>query len=141
MNMDKALQQSELSRPESTVFENIFSWEGVSKLEGFFTELRPFQKLFEGALENHFLWGGLPETFEEISDGFRLKYLGDYLQTYLEKDIRAIDTISDLYLFENLMKICAELTGSLRDDTKIIDALHCSRVTLSKYRSYLQATL
>jgi predicted AAA+ superfamily ATPase len=39
------------------------------------------------------------------------------------------------------MKICAEQTGSLRDDAKIIAALHCSRVTLSKYRDYLQTTM
>ena len=39
------------------------------------------------------------------------------------------------------MKISAELTGSVRDDKKIIDALHCSRITLLKYRNYLLATL
>lgn len=70
-----------------------------------------------------------------------MKYLGDYLQTYLEKDIRAIDSIGDLNMYQNLMKICAEVTGSVRDDKKIIDALHCSRITLSKYRDYLLATL
>lgn len=92
-------------------------------------------------MENHLLWGGLPETFEENSEDFHLKYLGDYLQTYLEKDIRSIDTVGDIALFENLMKICAELTGSLRDDTKIVNALTCSRTTLAKYRDYLSATL
>lgn len=135
------LQKSELSCPMHTVFEHLFAWEDVSQLEQMFTELRPFKKLLEEALETQFLWGGLPETFEEPSERFHLKYLGDYLQTYLEKDIRAVDTISDLILYENVMKICAELTGSLRDDTKIIEALHCSRGTLSKYRDYLQATL
>jgi uncharacterized protein len=39
------------------------------------------------------------------------------------------------------MKICAEQTGSLRDDKKIIEALHCSRNTTHKYRNYLQSTL
>ncbi len=39
------------------------------------------------------------------------------------------------------MRICAELTGSVRDDKKISEALHTSRNTLTKYRSYLLATL
>ena len=62
------------------------------------------QKLFEQALENHLLWGGLPEAIEKTGNS-PLKYLGDYLQTYLEKDIRAIESIGDLILFENLLKI------------------------------------
>jgi predicted AAA+ superfamily ATPase len=87
------------------------------------------------------VWGGLPEVIKEPDQRFRLKYLGDYLQTYLEKDIRSIDTIGDLQLYQNLMKIAAELTGSIRDDQKIMEALHCSRGTLIKYRTYLLATL
>lgn len=141
LHEDKDLPNSELLSPSRRVFEHIFAWEGVSVLEQALRDLRPLQKLFEEALENHVLWGGLPETFGEKSDQFHLKYLGDYIQTYLEKDVRAIDTISDVQLFENVMRICAEQTGSLRDDTKILQALHCSRGTLSKYRDYLQATL
>lgn len=124
-----------------TLFSSHFSSEKFKKIEESFSQLSPFQNLFKESLDNQLIWGGLPETFEEISEKFRLKYLGDYLQTYLEKDISAIDTISDLHLFENLMKVSAELTGSIRDDKKITDALHCSRNTLSKYRDYLLATL
>jgi uncharacterized protein len=35
----------------------------------------------------------------------------------------------------------AEQTGSIRDDTRILQALGCHRDTLNKYRGYLQATL
>lgn len=68
-------------------------------------------------------------------------YLNNYLQTYLEKDIRAILTINDLNLYQKLLEVTAEQTGSVRDDKKTIDALHCSRDTLKKYRGYLSATL
>lgn len=127
--------------PHDSLLEVLFSSNAIPELQNIFEEFSPSQNLFEESLENHLLWGGLPETFEDISEKSRLKYLGDYLQTYLEKDIRAMDTIEDLHLFEHLMKISAELTGSLRDDKKIIDALHCSRNTLLKYRNYLLATL
>lgn len=135
------LMHPELLLPLDSTLDTVFSSKDFNKLKEIFFHLRPFQNLFEESLNNHLLWGGLPETFEEKSEKSHLKYLGDYLQTYLEMDIRAIDTISDLHLFENLLKISAELTGSLRDDKKIIDALHCSRNTLSKYRDYLLATL
>jgi len=135
------LLHPDLSLPQDGTFELIFGSRDFKKLEAIFLHLRPFQNLFVESLENHLVWGGLPETFEEKSERAHLRYLGDYLQTYLEKDIRAIETISDLHLYENLMKISAELTGSLRDDKKILDALHCSRDTLSKYRNFLAATL
>ena len=137
------LMHPDITFPSDSPFEIIFSSKDFSKskFQEMFLSLRPFQNFFETSLDNHLLWGGLPEIFEEKSEKLYLKYLGDYLQTYLEKDIRAVETINDMQAFENLMKISAELTGSLRDDKKIIDALHCSRNTLSKYRAYLLATL
>jgi uncharacterized protein len=131
----------EVSLPSESVFDIIFNTKEMHELKKIFTRMRPFENILQESLQNHLLWGGLPEVIEESSEQFRLKYLGDYLQTYLEKDIRAIDTIGDLHMYQSLMRICAELTGSVRDDQKIIDALHCSRPTLSKYRDYLQSTL
>lgn len=135
------LQHQNLSLPDDAVFDLIANFTEIKKLNDFFAELRPFSKILQESLYEHLLWGGLPETIKEPSEKHRLKYLGDYLQTYLEKDIRAIDTIGDLQLYRNLMKITAELTGSVRDEKKITEALHCSRTTLAKYRGYLLATL
>jgi len=135
------LQHQELSLPFSDVFDVIFNTQNIDGLKDIFSHMRPFQNVLQTSLNNQLVWGGLPEVLEEPSEQYRLKYLGDYLQTYLEKDIRSIDAIGDLHLYQNLMKICAELTGSVRDDKKIMDALHCSRNTLLKYRDYLLATL
>lgn len=135
------LTHQRLTLPHETVLSTFFDGYDSEKLENMYKELRPFQNIFEESLANHLLWGGLPETIEQPDEKSRLKYLGDYLQTYLEKDIRSLETISDLHLYQNLMKICAELTGSLQDDKKIIEALHCSRNTLIKYRNYFLATL
>lgn len=127
--------------PKGSTFDILFSSLDFKAIQEILLQLRPFQHLLESSLDNYLLWGGLPETFYEKTEKAHLKYLGDYLQTYLEKEILALNTVSDLNLFENLIKISAELTGSLRDDKKIIDALHCSRNTLRKYRDYLIATL
>lgn len=135
------LRHPELMLPSKTALKILFNKMDVRELQELHLSIRPFQKLFLETLENHLLWGGLPEIIPETSQNLRLKYLGDYLQTYLEKDIRPIDAISDLHLYQNLMKICAELTGKLQDDNQILSALHCARNTLIKYRNYLYATL
>lgn len=135
------LKHDKLSLPVENVLEVIFHTQNISQLHEFASGMSPFARILHESLETQLVWGGLPEVLKEPSEKFRLKYLGDYLQTYLEKDIRAIDSIGDLTLYQNLMKISAELTGSVRDDQKIIEALHCSRGTLLKYRNYLLATL
>ncbi len=127
--------------PFDTAFSQLFGMENPLHLEELSLSLRPFNKIFREALETHLIWGGLPEVIQENSPQYRLKYLSDYLQTYLEKDVRTIESITDLTLYHNLMKISAELTGSIRDDKKAIEALGCARNTLNKYRDYLQSTL
>ena len=137
------LLHQDISLPYDNIFDIIFNTKKIQNLKEIINNMRPFQNILQEELQKLLIWGGLPEAIEAsaLSDTSCLRYLGDYLQTYLEKDIRAIDSIGDLNLYQNLMKICAEVTGSVRDDKKIIDALHCSRITLSKYRDYLLATL
>jgi predicted AAA+ superfamily ATPase len=135
------LVHQDIELPAQHVFDVIFNANDTQEIKEIIERTRPFQTILQESLQQHLIWGGLPEVIEASSEPLRLRYLGDYLQTYLEKDIRAIDSIGDLQMYQDLMKISAEVTGSVRDDAKIIAALHCSRLTLSKYRDYLLATL
>lgn len=135
------LQHNDLELPYDGTLDIIFNSKNVKHLKELYLEIRPFQEVLHTSLDSYLVWGGLPEAVKEPSEPLRLRYLGNYLQTYLEKDVREIETIGDLQLYQNLMKISAELTGSTRNDKKIAEALHCSINTLSKYRSYLLATL
>jgi len=101
----------------------------------------PFKPPLNAALETQLLWGGLPEVLQLSEENKRRTYLSNYLQTYLEKDIRALATITDVNLYHKLIDIVAEQTGSVRQDTAIMQALNCSRDTLKKYRGFLLATL
>ncbi len=87
----------------------------------------------------------MPELLQEGSDETgrerRIRYLGNYLQTYLEKDIRDTETIADLGLYQRMMEVIAQQTGSVREEKKIVETLGCSRDTLKKYRGFLEATL
>lgn len=103
--------------------------------------LLPFKKLLEVQLNEQLIWGGLPEVILSENQNAKLRYLNNYLQTYLEKDIRNLETVSDIRLFQQLLNIVAEQTGSIRDDQRLIQSLGCARDTLKKYRGILLATL
>ena len=66
------------------------------------------------------LWGGLPEVVLTTSEQKSLLYLSNYLQTYLEKDVRAILEITNLNIYQQLIEIIATQTGSIREDQKIL---------------------
>jgi len=104
-------------------------------------KLKPFKPLLEDVLQQQLLWSGLPELKNCQDNEERIIYLNNYIQTYLEKDVRAIESITNLTLYRNLMGIIAEQTGSVREDKRIVNALGCTRDTLKKYRGFLEATL
>jgi predicted AAA+ superfamily ATPase len=128
-----SLEESEISKKISV----------LDALKKMVEEKKPFKKILMEGLENTLVFGGFPEvlTIADEDKDQKLIYLKNYLQTYLEKDVRAIESITNLPLYRNLLDILAEQTGSLRDDGKIVSALSCSRETLKKYRSLVEATL
>jgi hypothetical protein len=134
------LLNKEITLKHTTALHLIFNSKNIESLQELFSSMRSFQKLLSQSLDQQLVWGGLPEVLEIEQKKQRLKYLSNYLQTYLEKDIREISTIGDLTLYENLMKVMAEQTGSIKDDQKVINALQCSRNTIQKYQGYLMAT-
>jgi len=105
------------------------------------SSVAPFKRIAIETIKTLLIDGGLPEVLEQSTQEDRKRYLSSYLQTYLEKDVRDIKTIDNLDLYNRLMEIIAEQTGSVRQDQKIIEALGCSRETFKKYKGYLIATL
>jgi len=123
-----------------SIFDRIFSTQANS-WQDCLSNLTPFRKGLCAALKEQMIWGGLPEVLQLTEPEEKIRYLGNYLQTYLEKDVRDIATITDLGLYQKIMEIFAQQTGSIRDDGRLLQALGCSRDTLKKYRGYLEATL
>ena len=131
---------TKITIPHFSILDFIFNeeWE---KLAPTFDELSPLKNRALTMLNEQLIWGGLPEVLLLTTHKERLIYIADYLQTYMEKDVRGITTITDLELYQSLLEISAELTGSVRNDKKILEALNCSREVLKKYRGYMAATL
>lgn len=141
-NLSEAISLKYKIQREQSLFDiiELNQW-NESAWQNYQQYMRPYADLCHETLSEMLLWGGLPEVLNLKNAPDRLDYLGNYLQTYLEKDVRAIESITDLNLYRNLMDIIAEQTGSVKDDNRVLQALHCHRDTLNKYRGYLQATL
>ncbi|OGT68945.1 MAG: hypothetical protein A3J38_06380 [Gammaproteobacteria bacterium RIFCSPHIGHO2_12_FULL_45_9] len=140
-NLREAVQLKNEVSFQQSVFDFIEHEASALQWKAYFYELMPYTPLLQATWLELQIWGGLPEVLLSVTKEERLDYLANYLQTYLEKDVRNIESITDLTLYRNLIDIAAEQTGSVRDDTRIVQALHCHRDTLNKYRGYLQATL
>jgi uncharacterized protein len=124
-----------------SLFDCITGKDSIKNIETAIQAMLPFKPLLENQLDQQLIWGGLPEVVLSKNEDAKLRYLNNYLQTYLEKDIRSLETVFDLRLFQQLINIIAEQTGSIRDDQRFIQSLGCARDTLKKYRGILLATL
>lgn len=64
----------------------------------------------------------------------------NYVQTYLEKDVRRLANISDLIQFQNFMKLCAGRIGQILDYASLGNDLGTSGHTIKKWISILEAS-
>lgn len=140
-SLQESMSLKEASFPRLSIFDHIGDEDSPKQIEKIIKTLKPFKPSLENALSFQLQWGGFPELFNIETDDGKLTYLNNYIQTYLEKDVRAIETITNLALYRNLMEILASQTGSVREEKAIVDSIKCTRDTLKKYRGFLEATL
>ena len=126
---------------KESIFNLIESAANEETWQEYMVSLKPLRHDLISSQQELLVWGGLPEVLSLQQTDARLNYLGSYLQTYLERDVLSSAAISDLILYRQLMDIVSEQTGSIRDDSRIVQALSCHRETLHKYRRYLEASL
>lgn len=100
---------------------------------------------------NELRLGGIELTLEEqIYRGFypriyknnlnATKTYSNYVQTYLEKDVRRISSIKDLVMFQNFMKLCAGRIGQILDYASLSNDLGVSANTVKNWISVLEAS-
>lgn len=135
---EQLMLKHEGEQPETSILSLLAS--SPEDLEEAIQHLSPYQRVLQEAIDYQLVYGGLPELMFMQSDSERWRYLDQYIQSYLEKDVRKIAEITNLDLYQKLLEALAEHTGSLRDDTRLLESLGCARNTLKKYRGYLVAT-
>ncbi len=110
----------------------IFHLETLSATElrdsGFFTDV------------NQILWrGGYPElwAYEHI---FSEQFYDDYIQTYLERDVRQIINVTNLRDFQRLIRACAMRTGQLVNFSNLAKETGISANTVKSWLCVLETS-
>jgi predicted AAA+ superfamily ATPase len=84
------------------------------------------------------LRGGYPEVVARPS-GARL-WFSSYVQTYLERDVRAVSAIRDLATFRRFLGLVATRSGQLLNKTDLAAPLGVSVPTVTEWLSILEIT-
>ncbi|MBU1168509.1 MAG: ATP-binding protein [Proteobacteria bacterium] len=66
--------------------------------------------------------------------------LGDYYETYVERDLRQLITIKDLNLFQRFITLCAGRIGQLLNVSSLANDTGISHTTASNWLSVLEAS-
>ncbi|MFC1770538.1 ATP-binding protein [Candidatus Margulisiibacteriota bacterium] len=66
------------------------------------------------------------------------KWLEEYINTYVERDVRAMANIGDLRLFETFLKLCAGRSGQLINYAAISNACGVSQPTVKRWLTLLE---
>lgn len=107
--------------------------------------------LFLLPLSLHELYQPLPSTDELIFRGFYPelyadmdmdagKYYSNYIRTYVERDVRLIKNIVDLYSFERFVRLCAGRIGQLLNMSSLAIELGVDNKTIASWISVLETS-
>ena len=67
-------------------------------------------------------------------------WLGSYINTYLERDVRNLETIGDLRQFEIFMRLLATKTAQILDQSELAKAVGVSVPTIERWISILEVS-
>lgn len=67
-------------------------------------------------------------------------YYSDYMQTYIERDVRSLINVKDLKVFQTFLKLCAGRVGSLVNYTSLGNDVGVSRETIKSWLNVLEAS-
>jgi hypothetical protein len=84
------------------------------------------------------LHGGFPEVLSRPKA--RSLWFASYLQTYLERDVRAITDVRDLVTFRRFLSLLASRHGQVLDKTDLAAHLGVSVPTIGEWLSILEVT-
>lgn len=94
--------------------------------------------LLPGILENVMHKGFYPRLYSsKVNYG---NWIGDYIQTYVERDVRQITNIGDINSFRQFIKVCAARSGQLINMSEIGNDISVSYKTVKRWLSILEAS-
>lgn len=123
-------------------FEEFLQFQAFSDIEYLTRADVPLDimKKFDHALEEFLIYGGMPAVVMQQDREKKTILLGEYINTYINKDVRAIGKIDNIATFNNFIKIMASQIGNLLNVSELSNTLNLDRRTLVKYLDLLEQT-
>ncbi|MBI5447996.1 MAG: ATP-binding protein [Gammaproteobacteria bacterium] len=90
------------------------------------------------SLDSLLFAGGYPRIYHDHLEP--LKAHRNYLQTYLERDVRQLINLKDLHLFQQFIKLCAGRIGQILQYQSLSNELGVSAQTIKHWLSILEAS-
>jgi len=88
---------------------------------------------------NHLMFkGGYPELYHSDTDPVR--YYANYIRTYIERDVRLLKNITDLFAFERFLRLCAGRTGQMLNMSSLANEAGVDVKTISSWIGVLEAS-
>ncbi|MCD4848993.1 MAG: ATP-binding protein [Candidatus Aegiribacteria sp.] len=82
--------------------------------------------------------GGYPVIYRKCLNPTQV--LGDYIATYVERDIRQLSMIRNLTVFQRFLGLCAGRTGQLLNSSSLSNDTGVSQTTVREWLSILEAS-
>jgi len=101
---------------------------------------RMFRKEIERIFMDYIAFGGFPEVALEDELPIRVRWLGEYVQRYVQKDIVHFVRVENFMAFNSLLKLLASQIGGLVNLTEISNTLNISFQTVSRYLGIMVAS-
>lgn len=90
------------------------------------------------SLDEYLFWGMYPRIYKDQLNP--TKFYRDYVQTYVERDVRKIINVKDLGLFQQFLKLCASRIGQIFNANNLSNELGVSHQTVKNWLSVLEAS-
>jgi predicted AAA+ superfamily ATPase len=101
-------------------------------------ELKKSGLYSQDQINDYIYKGGYPELWKNIKIKPQ-EYFSDYVMTYLEKDLRQLINIANLYDFQRFMMLCATRIGQIVNFTDLSRDLGVNHTTIKKWLHCLEA--
>lgn len=92
----------------------------------------------EAGLEEYLVKGFFPRIYDQALD--KNIWLQDYVNTYIERDVRQITAVKDLTLFSNFVRLCAGHTGQIVNYSTFSNNLGVDVKTIKAWMSILETS-
>ncbi len=95
---------------------------------------------FNNDLNEYLIYGGMPAVVLQPDFELKQKMLYEYVDTYINKDIRYIGKIDNISQFNTIIKLLASQIGNLLNISELSNTADISRRIVEKYIELLEYT-